>query len=112
MRKNVALFALIVIVIGIAAYLFRRQNTVNHSTNTQAKKLVVTTSFYPLYFFAKEIVGDQATVYNLTPAGAEPHDYEPTARDIMRLETSHLIIIHGGLEPWAERLKTDWMHKG
>ena len=38
----------------------------------------VTASFYPYYFFASEIGGDKAQVTNIVPAGAEPHDYEPT----------------------------------
>ncbi len=70
----------------------------------QAEQFSVVTSFYPLYFFTKEIVGDVATVYNMTPAGAEPHDYEPTARDIARLESADLVVVNGGIEPWLEKV--------
>ena len=70
-------------------------------------RLQVTASFYPLYFFAKEITGDKADVYNLTPAGAEPHDYELTAGDRARIEDSELLILNGGkLEPWGDRVRT------
>lgn len=70
-------------------------------------KLSVVTSFYPLYFFATQIAGDKALVYNLTPAGAEPHDYEPTAQDIARIEDSQLIILNGGkLEAWGDAIKS------
>lgn len=63
---------------------------------------IVTTSFYPIYFLTKEIMGDRGSVYNITPAGAEPHDYEPTTKDRIRLEKSNLLIINGGnLEPWG-----------
>ena len=41
-------------------------------------KLSVTTSFYPLYDFAKKVGGDRISLTNLTPAGTEPHDWEPT----------------------------------
>src|SRR5260221_7383966 len=73
--------------------------------NTADKKIQVTASFYPLYFFAHEIGADKADVANLTPAGAEPHDYEPTPQDVARIETSNLLILNGGkLEAWGERI--------
>lgn len=69
-----------------------------------SEKLPVVTSFYPLYFFAKEIGGDKADVHNITPAGAEPHEYEPTAQDIARIENSKLLVINGALEAWAPQV--------
>lgn len=69
-------------------------------------KIKVVTSFYPLYFFASEIGGDLAQVSNITPAGAEPHDYEPTAQDVAFIQNSKLLILNGGgFEPWGEELK-------
>lgn len=73
---------------------------------TKNNKLQVTTSFYPLYFFASQIGGDKAEVQNITPSGAEPHDYEPTAQDIARIEKSNLLILNGGrLEAWGDKIK-------
>lgn len=72
----------------------------------QPNKLQVAASFYPLYFFAEQIGGDKADVINITPAGAEPHDYEPTAQDIAKIENSKMIILNGGgLEAWGQNLK-------
>lgn len=69
-------------------------------------KITVASSFYPLYFFASQIGGEKADVINITPAGAEPHDYEPTARDIAEIEKSDLLILNGGgLEAWGESIK-------
>lgn len=68
--------------------------------------LQITTSFYPLYFFASEIAGNKAVVYNITPSGAEPHDYDPTTQDIARIEDSRLLILNGGkLEVWGDKVK-------
>lgn len=65
-------------------------------------KLQVVTSFYPMYYFASQIGGDKANVTNLTPAGAEPHDYELTPQDVAVVHDSQLLILNGGqLEPWA-----------
>lgn len=77
----------------------------NHSA--AADKLPVTASFYPLYFFAHEIGGDHAEVFTVVPAGSEPHDYEPTPRDIVRIGHSRLVILNGGgIEPWRLHLQS------
>jgi len=67
--------------------------------------LTVATSFYPLYYFASQIGGDKASVFNVTPSGAEPHDYEPTAQAIAQVERSRLLIVNGDLEAWAQRVE-------
>ncbi len=69
-------------------------------------KIKVTTSFYPLYFFATEIAGDKLEVKNLTPAGVEPHDFEPTATDMVEIQQSKALILLGGsFEAWGEKIK-------
>jgi zinc transport system substrate-binding protein len=71
-----------------------------------SNKIQVSASFYPLYFFATEIGGSKAEVTNITPAGAEPHEYEPTAQDIAKIENSNLLILNGGeLEPWGDNIR-------
>ncbi len=68
-------------------------------------KLQVSASFYPLYYFATQIGGDRAQVQNITPAGSEPHDFEPTIADMARIETGKLLIINGGIEGWGNKIK-------
>jgi zinc transport system substrate-binding protein len=76
------------------------------SPKASPQELNVAASFYPLYFFAQQIGGDKATVTNITPAGGEPHDYEPTAQDIAQIENDKLLIFNGGnLEAWGEKIK-------
>lgn len=70
-------------------------------------KLNVVASFYPLYYFTSQIGGDKASVTNLTPAGVEPHDYEPTPQDLVAIQNSDALILNGGqLEPWANNVTT------
>jgi zinc transport system substrate-binding protein len=72
----------------------------------RSNKLHVAASFYPLYFFSSQIGGEKARVINITPAGAEPHDYEPTAQDIAQIERSKLLILNGGgFEAWGDSIK-------
>jgi zinc transport system substrate-binding protein len=74
-------------------------------TAAQPPALKVVASFYPLYFFAHEIAGDDAEVVNVTPPGSEPHDYEPSAQDMARMESAGLLILNGdGLEAWGDRV--------
>jgi len=69
-------------------------------------KLKITTSFYPLFYLAEQIGGDNVIVKNLTPAGAEPHDFEPSARDIAQLSNQDLILLNGGgLEGYSQKIK-------
>jgi zinc transport system substrate-binding protein len=71
----------------------------------QTKNLLVYTSMYPIYDFTAKIAGDRAEVINLVPPGAEPHDYEPSAKDLVRLSESDVFIYNGsGMELWIEKV--------
>ena len=34
--------------------------------------------------------------------GIEPHDWEPSARDLTRLAKAKVFVYNGGVEPWAQ----------
>lgn len=73
---------------------------------TMSNKINAVTSFYPIYFLTSKIGGDLVDVTNLTPAGTEPHDYEPTAQDIVKIKRSEMLVLNGGgLEAWSDDLK-------
>ena len=101
MNKNIIVpFILGVIFIGVVSYFVK--NAGKQIQNIQSDKIQVVASFYPLYFFSSQIGGDKADVTNIVPAGAEPHDYEPTAQDIAKIENSKLLVLNGGgLEAWG-----------
>lgn len=70
-----------------------------------ADENTIYTSCYASYDFTKRIVGDLYKVENLVPAGSEPHDFEPTAKDVAGLQTCKALFINGiGLEHWADDL--------
>lgn len=75
-------------------------------------KIRVVNSFYPIYFLTSQIAGKNAMVTNITPAGAEPHDYEPSSGDIAAIEQANLLVLNGGhLEPWADKIKANLQGK-
>lgn len=110
MSKKVPIAALITLVIAISAPLLYRAYTSNKHTAAEPTEnaVRVAASFYPLAFLAERVGGKHAIVTNITPTGAEPHDYEPSARDIAMIESSNMLILNGGsFEPWAEKIKSD-----
>ncbi len=61
----------------------------------------VLASFYPLAYVTSRIAGDAVSVGTLVPNGIEPHDWDASSRDILRLGGSTLLIVQGdGFEPW------------
>jgi zinc transport system substrate-binding protein len=105
-RKYIAGVIFGIVFIGFLTLMVNQRNSVSTVPLVSSGKLRVMTSFYPLYFFANQIGGDKADVKNITPAGAEPHDYEPTPSDIASIENSNLLILNGGgLEVWGEDIK-------
>lgn len=96
---GVVLLAFLVIVILLSF---------NKKEENDSSKIKVVTSFYPLYFFTSQIAGDKAMVSNITPAGTEPHEYEPTTRDMTLIESSNLLVLNGGgLESWGENIQNN-----
>lgn len=68
-------------------------------------KLKAVASFYIPYEFTKNVGGDRVDVKNLVPAGAEPHDFEPSPADIRAIEEAHVFVYNGAsLESWVERV--------
>jgi zinc transport system substrate-binding protein len=66
-------------------------------------KLQIISSFYPLHEFSQYIGQDKIDTILLVPVGVEPHDWEPTIKDVQRIQKSDLIIINGiGFEHWVE----------
>jgi zinc transport system substrate-binding protein len=71
--------------------------------STSAKNINVTTTIFPLYDFAKIIGGDDATVSLLLPPGVEPHSFEPTPKDIVKIsKTDVFIYTSPSMEPWVK----------
>jgi zinc transport system substrate-binding protein len=74
----------------------------NVATAPVKGKVNVVTTFYPLYFFATEIGGEDAHVVNLIPAGVEPHDWTPKSQDIQTASNAQIFLYNGaGLEGWT-----------
>ena len=72
----------------------------------------IMTSCYPVYEFTTRIVGDKYTVKNLVKPGIEPHEYEPSTKDVRNLIDCKLFIVNGlGLEHYTNDLTKDIKQK-
>ena len=68
-------------------------------------RLKVVASIFPLCEFARAVAGDRAEVSFLLPPGAEIHNWQPSARQILRLGQARLFIyVSAHLEPWAQEV--------
>ena len=68
-------------------------------------KLTVVATLFPTFDFARQVGGDYADVTLLMPPGVDAHSYEPTASDIMKINSSDIFIFTGQyMEPWAEQM--------
>lgn len=66
-------------------------------------KLKVMASFYTMADFSEKIGGDKVDVVNMVPAGTEPHDWEPSPKDIVALEKADIFVYSGGgMEHWTD----------
>lgn len=100
-QRRVALAAIAVVIpLAMLATLYT-DRPAQQNSEVQGK-IIVVASFYPLYEFASRVGGDMAEVSSLVPAGIEPHDWEPTAQDRLRVQSSDILVINGaGFESWA-----------
>jgi len=74
------------------------------TATTAGEGITVAASFYPVAEVARHVGGDRIDVTDLTPAGAEPHDVELTARDLALIEQADLVVyLGGGFQPAVER---------
>lgn len=65
-------------------------------------KLTVYSSFYAMNDFVKTIGGEDIVFHSVVPTGSEPHDFEPTAKDMAKLSDADLFVYSGlGIDDWA-----------
>jgi len=72
-------------------------------SGTSGASLPVVTTTTVLTDFAKVIGGDRVRVYGVLKPNVDPHDYEPSAKDLDSLRTAKVIVKNGvHLEAWFD----------
>lgn len=112
LNKNRVLLIIVIGTLGLAYWFL----DVNRGKETPNKRiggdvsneniLTVATSVYPITFLANRIGGEKVKVFSVLPVGVEPHDFDPTARDIARVYESNIVLLNGaGMEGWAKNIQ-------
>ena len=71
-----------------------------------SNKPQIYTSFYAISDFVEKIGGDKVDVHNLVPSGTEPHDWEPSSKDMLNLNSADVLFYNGlGMESWIDKVK-------
>ena len=82
-----------VLLIAVAALLLLNIGCSPAATSSSQKSIVVTYSI--LGSIVKELVGDSANVTVLIPNGLDPHEWEPSAKDIEKAYKANLLVCNG-----------------
>jgi zinc transport system substrate-binding protein len=108
------LFASMLALIGTVLFVRNDPTVFGHTTAKSADgKPSIVASFYPLEEFSRNVAGPDAEVTSVVSPGVEPHDYEPTPRDILRIQKAGLFVMNGaGIDPWAEKLRPELEKNG
>lgn len=96
----------IAIVIPLSSIAVYGTDSNQRFTNIDNSRLQVISSFYPLHEFSQNVGKEKVDAILLVPVGVEPHDWEPTVKDVQRMQGTDLIIINGiGFENWVDDLE-------
>ena len=76
-------------------------------------KLLVYTTFYPLYQFTQGVAGDAADVRILMPTNGDPHAFELGPKTIVELTKADVLVYNGiDFEPYIDEIMSasDFAH--
>jgi zinc/manganese transport system substrate-binding protein len=107
MKKNYLLLC-----VGIALVFFTALSCQSAPVTSSGKKSMVVT-YSVLGSVVKELVGDKMNVIVSIPNGLDPHDWEPSARDIEAINKADLVVCNGlGLEGGLEKTLENAQNNG
>ena len=95
----------IIIVIPLISIVVYGTDSNQQFQKIESDRLQIISSFYPLHEFSQIVGQEKVDAILLVPIGVEPHDWEPTVKDVQQMQKSDLIIINGlGFENWVDSL--------
>ena len=95
---------------GLAAVVLAAGAGIYYTTSQHDSKgngdLKVVTSFYPVYEFTKQVVGDEGEVSYLIPAGSEVHDFQPSTKNVADIEKADTFVyLNENMETWVPKVE-------
>lgn len=109
MKKNWRPLIVGFIVLLLLAVIICKYTAVPTNHGTAENKINVVVTIPPLAEFAEKVGGDRVEVSVMVPAGASPHTYEPTPRQLADLSRADIYLAVGsGVEfelAWLDKIK-------
>jgi zinc transport system substrate-binding protein len=98
--KNILITVFLIVFIGLGCACQKKEAP---SSTKESKKLVIVTTLFPLYDFARNVGGAKAEVSLLLPPGVEAHSFEPKPADAVKVSKAGLFVFTNAyMEPWAQ----------
>lgn len=107
MKTKAIIYTLIMFILFSSVQNLYAQNPVSNSTLQleTSSKLKVVSSFFAIDQFVGKVGGEAIERILLIPKGVEPHDYEPTIKDIQRVDSADVLVYNGlGFENWIGKM--------
>lgn len=100
MKKTLKIIAVLTAAIGLLG-----MTGCAKENNTGSGSIKVITVNFPPYDFVKQITGGEIVPEMLLVGGQDAHSYEPTAKDIVRINEADLFICTGGeSDAWVDTI--------
>lgn len=113
MKRLIALLALFItaaaLTVAVAAFFMKApQAAPVNVVNTEPESIpTVVVSMFHLAEWTKAVAGNSVEVILAVPAGTEPHDFVPSAREIAAYTDADIVIGNGGgVDGWVEKLRS------
>ena len=75
------------------------------SQDVSSDKVSIVSTIFAPYDFTRQIAGDHVDLAMLLPPAAESHSFEPTPRDIIRIQNCDIFIYVGGeSDTWVQNI--------
>ncbi len=109
--RNISRKQTVLVLFLTALLVFLMSGCTNETPESEGVRIVATN--FPAYDFARAVAGECGTVTMLIKPGAESHTYDPTPKDIQKIETADLFIYGGGAsDRWIADMLSDLDTKG
>lgn len=103
MKKIVALFAAAVLSLTLLSACSSPAQQQSGAEQSGTEKVKVAVSFNAMKEFVQAVGKDKVDIVSVIPDGTEPHDFQPTPKDMKSLHDAKLFVYNGfGMEPWAQ----------
>ena len=102
--KKSLLICLALVIVGVVGFLILQGGEIKREDDGKIK---VIASNFASYDFLRAIIGenDNIELTFLIGAGKDPHSYDPTAQDLIKIQNSDLFVYIGGeMENWADKV--------